>query len=269
MLAVVAALPVPAATPKPESLAVTAKPEAAATTPTAPVGKVEVQKAPSKATMVLLEELEKRHGSDKTVHAVFTQIRRDESMEMDISSSGTLWFKRNPEKFRCDYINPQPMITLMTDEKFYVYTKEFNQVDFYQFETAEEFHQQLDTLMLGFGLKATDLVRRYEIYSSEGDAVPLAELKKASLSPEKTALLYFTPKPAFQEQSPFTQLKVFIDKGKYLPEKIWYVDPQGNVMRIQLRKIDLGAPIDDNLFKPSLVFPASAKFFNKRDTNSK
>lgn len=221
---------------------------------------------PSTGTLALLDALEKKHGGDKTVYAEFSQVRHDESMDEDISSTGSLWFKRNPDKFRCDYANPQPMITIMTDQKIYLYTKEFNQVDFYQFETPEEFAQNMDTLLLGFGFKATDLVRRYDIQSSEDEGAALAELKKAGLDQARRALMIFTPKPAFQEQSQFTALKVFIDKATYLPEKIWYQDPQGNTMRIQLKKIERDVKVEDNLFSPRFVFPADAKYIDKKDT---
>lgn len=261
LLALLAYAPVQAATQKTDpATSSTLKPAAAILS--------DADSSPSKETMALLKELERRHGSDKTVHAEFKQIRHDESMDEDVVSSGTLWFKRDPEKFRCDYANPQPMITIINPEALYLYTREFNQVDFYQFDSPEEFRQQLDTLMLGFGFKAGDLAHRYAIESSESDAAPLAELKKEGLTPEKAALLVFIPKPAIQEQSPFKQLKVFIDKAGYLPEKIWYRDPQGNTMRIQLRKIDLGAPIEDRLFSPKQVFPSNAKIFNKRETNA-
>lgn len=237
-------------------------------TPTLGTAALDSDTSLSGPTLALLKELERRNGNEKTVHAAFKQIRHDESMDEDIVSSGTLWFKRNPEMFRCDYANPQPMITIIIPSAWYLYTQEFNQVDFFQFETREEFRQNLDTLMLGFGFKASELAHRYTIQSSEADAATLAELKKQGLETDKTALLVFVPKPAYAQQSPFTILKVFIDKRKYLPEKIWYQDPQGNTMRIELRKIELGAPIEDRLFTPRLVFPTGAKYFNKRDTNA-
>lgn len=260
LLVLVACAPVQAAT---------SKADPATSSTLKPAGAIpDAETSPSKQTMALLKEMERRHGADKTIHAEFKQIRHDESMDEDIVSSGTLWFKRDPEKFRCDYANPQPMITIIIPEAIYLYTKEFNQVDFYQFESPEEFRQQLDTLMLGFGLKAGDLARRYAVQSSESDAAALAELKKEGLTPDKAALLIFIPKPAFMEQSPFTQLKVFIDKAKYLPEKIWYQESQGNTMRIQLRKIELGVPIEDRMFSPKQVFPSNAKTFNKRESNA-
>ncbi|MEN6627612.1 MAG: outer membrane lipoprotein carrier protein LolA [Candidatus Sumerlaeia bacterium] len=221
--------------------------------------------SPTAATMALLSALESRHGADKTVYAEFSQIRHDESMDEDIGSTGSLWFRRNPDQFRCDYTNPQPMITIMTDQKLYMFTQEFNQVDYWQFESPEEYAQNMDTLMLGFGFKATDLARRYEIHSSEDEAAPFEELRKAGLGQDKYALLVFTPRPAYQEQSQFTTLKVFIDKAKSLPDKIWYQDPQGNTMRIQLRKIEWNVTIDNGRFSPKKVFPEDAKYFNKRD----
>lgn len=261
LLALLAAVPVQAAAPKSDGLTSRTVQPAAALIPDADT-------SPSPATMALLRDLERRHGADKTVLAEFKQIRHDESMDEDVVSTGTLWFKRNPDKFRCDYVNPQPMITIIIPDALYLYTKEFNQVDFYQFESPEEYRQNLDTLMLGFGFKAGELAHRYAIQSSESNAAALAELKKNDLAPDKAALLIFVPKPAYMDQSPFTSLKVFVDKAKYLPEKIWYQDSQGNTMRIQLRKIELGAPIEDRLFSPKQVFPASAKTFNKREANA-
>ncbi len=218
--------------------------------------------------MALLRDLERRHGADKTVLAEFKQIRHDESMDEDVVSTGTLWFKRNPDKFRCDYVNPQPMITIIIPDALYLYTKEFNQVDFYQFESPEEYRQNLDTLMLGFGFKAGELAHRYAIQSSESNAAALAELKKNDLAPDKAACSSLSRSRPTWTSRPSRASRYSLTRPNICPKKSGIRIPQGNTMRIQLRKIDLGAPIEDRLFSPKQVFPASAKTFNKREANA-
>ncbi len=219
---------------------------------------------PSSGTLELLRELERRHGNQPTIRAEFEQHRRDEIFDEDITARGQLWFKRNPDLFRYDLGAPQPMITLVRQDAIYVYVEEFNQVQYLNFESPQEYQNQLHTLMLGFGLKPEELVRLYEIQSSEGEAAAREELVGMGLDPAAKALAILRPRPALREDSPFTLLKVIIDKGNWLPEKIWYLDPAENEMTVRMERIEMGMELDERLFTRA-TFPANATYINKRD----
>lgn len=215
-------------------------------------------------TLRLLRTLETFHKNVKTIHATFDQIRIDETMQEDTKSRGELWFDK-PSRFRADYADPTPQKTLITGDTFYLYTPELKQVDYYTFESPEERDQQLHQLLIGFGFKADDLVKQYEIHSAD-EPGPRSELDKEKINPEKTAMFIIKPRPEYEKTSSFTLLKVYIDKASHLPEKIWYKDPTGSTMILTMKKIELDVKLDDTFFDKKKLFPSEATFINKRNT---
>jgi outer membrane lipoprotein-sorting protein len=218
----------------------------------------------SSGTLRLLRTMETFHKDVKTIHAIFGQVRTDEIFLEQVASKGELWFDK-PNRFRCDYSDPEPMINLIVGEALYMYVKKLDQVDYWTFSSPEERDQQLHQLLIGFGFKADDLVKHYDIHSSVDEAGPLAELKAEKLDPEKKVLFVIKPRPAYQETSPFKQLKVYIDKASELPEKIWYKDLSDASMTLLMKKIDLDVKLDPGLFDKDKLFKG-AEYIDKRNT---
>jgi outer membrane lipoprotein-sorting protein len=199
---------------------ITEKGEALATTHT----QAAADEAPvSAATMRMLRTLEAFNKDVKTVHATFDQVRVDEVLMDTVRSPGELWFEK-PARFRCDYSQPQPMITLVTDNTLYSYLPNQKQVEFIKFASDQERNQQLHHLLIAFSFDADALAAQYEIRSSEDDPELQKELAQAGLARDKKVIFQIKPRPAYQDNSPFKVMKVTVDKASHLPEKIWYKD---------------------------------------------
>jgi outer membrane lipoprotein-sorting protein len=245
-----------------KSVEINEKGDAVQTTATAAtLAKTQAGPEVTSGTLRLLRTLETFHKNVKTIHAKFDQLRIDETFQEDVKSSGELWFDK-PSRFCAKYADPKPMITLITGDSLYVYVKELNQADVYTFASPEERDRQLHQLLIGFGFKADDLVKQYEIHSSD-EPGPAAELVKEKLNPEKTALFIIKPRPQYEETSSFKLCKVYIDKASHLPEKIWYKDPMGATMILTMKKIDLDLKLGEELFDKGKLFPKGTEFIDK------
>ncbi|MCL5271025.1 MAG: outer-membrane lipoprotein carrier protein LolA [bacterium] len=239
--------------------------EAGEFTPGAPKPAPAESTAVTSGTMALLRRLEEAHKDLKTIHATFHQVRVDQTFMDKTESDGELWF-RKPDRFRCDYADPQKMVNLIVDKALYIYVPELQQADYWQFDSDEQRDQQLHELLIGFGFKASDLVARYDIHSSEDETEPLAELRKAGMDPSTRALFIVTPRPAYAESCPFVTLKVFIDKTTMDPVRIWYQDQNYDAnMTIELKKIELNVPIKDVLFDREKIFAPGTEIIDKRN----
>jgi hypothetical protein len=93
--------------------------------------------------------------------------------------------------------------------RFTSYVPRTEAADYWKFESAEKRDQQLHQLVIGFGVDTGELVKTYEIHSSEDEAEPAKELTAAKLDPKRKILLTFKPLPEFAESSPFVSLKLF------------------------------------------------------------
>lgn len=216
------------------------------------------------ATFKELRSLESFNQKVRTVHVTFDQIRVDPVMQDTARSPGELWFDK-PARFRCDYTQPQEMITLITDNTFYNYLPKEKQVEYFKFASDEERDQQLHHLLIVFGFNADELARRYVIRSSEDDPELKAELAKASLSPDRKVIFYVKPRPAFEESCPFKVMKVTIDKASHLPEKIWYKDLSDADLTLSKMKVELDPVLAARIFDKKVLFPDKVEYIDKRN----
>jgi len=213
-------------------------------------------------TLALLRAVEKRHAGANTVRGTFQQTKISEIFLEEIESTGTFWY-RKPEFFRCDYNQPDEMTNLIVEDKIYVFVPSIEQVEVYKFASPEERDQQLHSMVLGFGFEAEEILEQYEVQSSEDQASLLSELTLEKLDSAAVALFRFQPKGALIETSPFTSLKLWIDKETLLPQKIWFEDYNGDKTTLRIVQIELNVSIDDNLFSPS--FPPGTEFIDKTE----
>jgi len=223
-------------------------------------------------TLRLLRELEAFHKNVKTIHARFHQVRQDETFMEKVESEGELWFDKTSSRFRADYANPDPMINLVVGNALYMYVPKLEQVDQWTYASPEERDQQIHELLIGFGFKAADLVRQYEIHSSADEpaargalAGEKPDLLKEKLDPEALWLFEIKPRAATAETSPFKQLKVYIDKTTHLPKKIWYKDLSDADMTLFMKSIELDTKLSDSLFDKDKLFPPGTEFIDKRN----
>lgn len=216
--------------------------------------------APTEGTMRLLRDLEGRHGRTQNVHGTFKQLKESEVFLEETTSTGEFWFRR-PDLFRTDYAPPDELTNLIVEDAIYVHTPSLKQVEVYRFASKEERDQQLHSMLIGFGFKAEEIAREYEVHSSADEPALREELTAAGLDPEQKALIALKPRPEFAETSPFTLLKLWIDKESLLPEKIWFEDYNGDKTTIDIQEIEFDAKIDDAVFQPR--FPPGTERIDK------
>jgi hypothetical protein len=77
--------------------------------------------------------------------------------------------------------------------------------------------------------------------------------------------LWVKPRPAFQESSSFVELKLYLDKARLLPMRIWYRDPRGSTMTLEMKEIDLDRELRKEMFDPKGIFPGDAEWIDKRE----
>ncbi|MBI3735075.1 outer membrane lipoprotein carrier protein LolA [Candidatus Sumerlaeota bacterium] len=220
------------------------------------------ESAPSTETLRILREIEERHGKSKSVVGTFDQTKESEIFLETIKSKGKFFYLK-PDYFRCDYDPPDEMTNLILKEAIYVHVPSIKQVERYKFHTPEERDQQLHVMTLGFGFKADDILREYEAKTSLDDPALIEELKSGGNDPAKILLLKATPAATLAETSPFTQIKLWIDKGTLLPQKIWFEDYNGDKTTIKVLDVKFDSEIPASTFEAK--FPAGTEMIDKSD----
>jgi outer membrane lipoprotein-sorting protein len=209
---------------------------------------------PKGETVALLALLEARHGEIRNFAGGFDQLVVSAVFLTEIPSKGRFWYAK-PHNFRCDYLGEDEITNLITEDAFYMHVPANKQVDKITFRSASERDQQLHLMALAFNFRTQEIVRDYEVRSSEGDAELAEELKAGGGDPARTALLRFTPWGPRADASPFARLKIWLDKTTLLPEKIWHVRHDGDATTMSNLKIETNVEIDDKIFAAN--FPGS------------
>lgn len=217
---------------------------------------------PSTATLALLQAMEGKHGAAKTVVGEFEQTKESEIFLETIQSKGKFSFSK-PDLFRCDYFPPDEMTNLIIKDAIYIHTPALNQVERYRFHTPEERDQQLHVMVLGFGCRAADILREYQVTTSEDSEELKKKLTDASLDPAKVILIQAAPVKALAETAPFTIINLWIDKESLLPQKIWFEDYNGDTTTIKINKVDFDAEIPASTFEAN--FPEGTAIIDKTD----
>ena len=215
---------------------------------------------PTSGTMGLLRRLEQRHDEVKTVWSTFKQTKVSEIFQETISSEGQLWFEM-PDRFRCDY--EDELISLIVGNTIWMYVPANNQVEILRYESDEERDQQLHSIVLGFGFKTEEMIRSYEIHSSEDEPFLIDEIREAGLELDEVVLLQLEPVPERLDTSPFTKLKLWIDRETLLPDKVWYEDYNGDNVTITLLDPVLNRPIEKEIFEAARIFPAGVEVIDR------
>ena len=211
-------------------------------------------------TLELLRSLEARHGKSETLRGTFEQKKVSEIFLEEIYSKGEFWFHK-PDRFRVDYAAPDEMTNLIVGNEIYLYMPEFEQVEVYRFNSDRERDQQLHTMVLAFGFKTEEIVMEYEIHSSVDEEALSNELRSGGLDPGEIALLHFIPREGLLQSSPFTNLKVWIDKETLLPHRVWFEDYNGDKTTISVLEMEPDADMDDSIFEAK--FPGEPVFIRK------
>lgn len=209
---------------------------------------------PAQATIDLLAALEAHHLNVPSVRGKFDQTLVSMTFIETIKSEAEFWFIK-PYRFRCDYGPPEEITNLITEDAMYMHVPENKQVNRIAFRSDAERDQQLHMMVIAFGFKTTELVKDYAIRSSEADE-PLGAMLKASF-PEREgmALIELEPWGPRRETSPFTKLRLWIDKATQLPVRVWYERYDGDEITMDITEIEAGAEIDEKIFEPR--FPGS------------
>ncbi len=217
---------------------------------------------PTTATLQILKAIEAKHGEARNVVGTFEQTKESEVFLETIKSTGKFSYVK-PDRFRCDYNPPDEMTNLILKDAIYVHVPSLKQVEKYGFHSPEERDQQLHVMTLGFGFKAQDILREYTVKTSVDDTTLTQQLRTEGHDPTKIHLLEATPVSSLAENSPFTRIKLWIDKETLLPQKIWHEELNGDKTTIKVLEVKFDAEIPDSTFEPK--FPPGTEMIDKSE----
>ena len=80
---------------------------------------------------------------------------------------------------------------------------------------------------------------------------------------DEVVLLQWVPVPERLDTSPFTKLKLWIDRETLLPDKVWYEDYNGDRVTITLLDPVLNRPIEKETFEAARIFPAGVEVIDR------
>ena len=155
------------------------------------------------------------------------------------------------------------MINLIDSDAIYIYTPSLEQVEVYNFQSDDERDQKLHTLVLGFGFKADRITSEYACKSSDDDPELAKELPPPGPETVPQILLHLIPRPAIAETSPFTQMKLWVNKETLMPVKIWYEEYNHDETTMDIVELKIDVEIDPDHFNPVKVFPPGVEIIQQ------
>lgn len=216
----------------------------------------------SAPSLELLQQMQAKFGPAKTVVGHFTQLKQSEIFLEEIESVGTFRYLK-PDLFRCDYDPPDAMVNLIVEDAIFVYVPSIEQAERYRFRSKEERDQQLHVLMMGLGVESEVIDAEYEVTTSIDNAELREALTEEGSDVAKTILLRAVPRPHLIETSPFTMMKLWIDKETLKPRKIWFEDYNGDQTSITIQDVKFDEPLEQDFFRPK--FPPGTEIIDKTE----
>lgn len=117
----------------------------------------------------LLQKMEQKFQNLKSVSGSFSQSREDPTFKTKVTVPARFWILK-PSYFRAEYQGTQgqkPEVQLISDQMFYNYVPQLNQVTTYKFQ-GESNVRDLNYLLLGFGAKTDEITKVYKVSGVEG-----------------------------------------------------------------------------------------------------
>ncbi|MBX7244050.1 MAG: outer membrane lipoprotein carrier protein LolA [Candidatus Sumerlaeaceae bacterium] len=205
-------------------------------------GKSKSKAANDEKAVDVLRQLEQRYSGVNTVQGQFAQQTFDPSFNQTIASQAKFYLLK-PNKFRVDYQPPKESTNLVTGQEFYQYVPELKQVQTFKFENRET-PQDLNYMLLGFGVKAEDVLKVYSVHLlTEGISANSIGIQLTPLDKKTANFAYVTIQITTDQLIPW----------QFSIEQLSGVRTTAN---LDLKNLKLGGSLRESIFTPN--FPKDA-----------
>jgi outer membrane lipoprotein carrier protein len=183
--------------------------------------------APTRSALpALLQEVETKYANAATLQAEFAQINESAALKTKKSTSGRIMVKR-PDKLRWETLKPDMSVLVSDGKKFWFYTPPFDEDEHGQVierKSAETNSKLANALLSGRFSAARDM----------------------RIKAQGKSRFVLTPKPG--SAGTVSRATIDIEPEKKLIQKVILDHRGGNRSEITLSHIELGKPMDDDLF---------------------
>lgn len=165
-----------------------------------------------------------------TIQCDFSQVKKLQYLEVDLTSSGKFWFK-SPDKVRWEYMEPYKYIVLLNEGKLNLISENNeNEIDMRSNEIFEEINTLIISAVSGNIFNNPD----YSVKAFENNAFYKIELKPVSSS---IAMM-------------IQQMELYFDKENYSVSKIKMIEPSSDYSLISFTNQQFNDPLPENIFTP-------------------
>lgn len=185
--------------------------------------------------MDLLRQMEAKFGDVKGVAGSFTQSAYDPVFKTNTVTPANFQLLK-PSFFRAVYqakAGQKPMVQLISDRMYYQYIPAHNQVQTYKFK-GDTNVRDLNYLLLGFGAKASEVAKVYNVSALEdGNGVLL--------------------KPKNPAEASFKHIAMEVDPQSLLPTQFTMRQPDNSDMtvRINTGSLQINPSLSPSDFRPN------------------
>lgn len=195
------------------------------------------QENPGWTTASVLERIDKAASDFRSLTADIEQLKYTDVVKDTSTETGKIFVRRD-QKMRIDLTNPDPKTILRTGDSLFIYTPKINRVEEYNLGKNRSIVDQY--MRLGFGTKAQDLQKSYDINL----------LREDEIDHHKTVLLELTPKSE-DIRKQITKIQMWVDQSSWLPVQQKFLEAGGgDYFLVKYSNMMKNLKVPDPKFKP-------------------
>lgn len=195
------------------------------------------QENPGWTTASVLERIDKAASDFRSLTADIEQLKYTDVVKDTSTETGKIFVRRD-QKMRIDLTNPDPKTILRTGDSLFIYTPKINRVEEYNLGKNRSIVDQY--MRLGFGTKAQDLQKSYDINL----------LREDEIDHHKTVLLELTPKSE-DIRKQITKIQMWVDQSSWLPvQQKFFEAGGGDYFLVKYSNMMKNLKVPDPRFKP-------------------
>ncbi|MBN2384755.1 outer membrane lipoprotein carrier protein LolA [bacterium] len=176
----------------------------------------------------ILRTMDERYQKIESIELTFKQTKVMMLMAQPVQSEGILIIQR-PDKFFWKFYNPDQTVMVVKGTQLIIHYPDLKQADVLEIEK----YKDRVAKYLGFTESMTKLKRYYDIrVIEEGQTAYMLEL---------------IPKRRRIKQK-IERLEIWLNRESYLPERLDYLEPNGDTTKIKVTKTRVNGPVEDTLF---------------------
>lgn len=183
----------------------------------------------------ILSEIDKANTAFKTLKADVTFTRTITLLESTETSQGEMHYKK-PKRLYLKFQPPRNEINIVDGKYVWVYHPAEKQVEKYEMDKSKQSSQGLSFFEFGYGESVESAKKDYKI--------TLLEAKE--VGKKRFYILDLVPK---EPKSQYSNIRLWVEDGFWLPDKIELCESEGEVVNIiELKNIKLNKGMSDKLF---------------------